>query len=84
MDAAVTETIEHLQDRLGNPAEFFEAVQKDFQEHREDYDGFRSAFESRGFGTAYEQLGQAGAVAEAPAAERLADYRALAGDMSDA
>ena len=56
MDSAVTEMLEHLKGWLSNPTEFFEVVQKDFQEHREDFDGFRSAFEGRGLGTAGEKL----------------------------
>jgi hypothetical protein len=56
MGSAVTETLEHLQGRLSDPTEFFEALQKDFQEHREDFDGFRSAFEGRGFGAAGDEL----------------------------
>jgi hypothetical protein len=56
MDSAITEMLEHLQGWLSNPTEFFEVVQKDFQEHREDFDGFRSAFEGRGLGAAGEQL----------------------------
>ncbi|GAB1515939.1 hypothetical protein [Actinophytocola sp. KF-1] len=56
MGSAATETLEHLLGRLSNPTEFFEAVHRDFQEHRDDFDGFRSAFEGRGFGAAAEEL----------------------------
>jgi hypothetical protein len=57
MEDIVVEGLGHLQGQLSNPAEFFEAIQAVHEEKRDEgFDGFRSAFEAKGFGSPGEEF----------------------------
>lgn len=57
MDYGVVEAVRSLSGQLSDPVEFFGAVCGDVEEHRDSgFDAFRSAFASRGFGPAGDEL----------------------------
>jgi hypothetical protein len=57
MDNGVVEAVRGLSGQLSDPVEFFSAVCGDVEEHKDSgFDAFRSAFASRGFGAAGEEL----------------------------
>jgi hypothetical protein len=57
MDSGVVEAVRNLSGQLSDPVEFFGAVCGDVEEHKDSgFDAFRSAFASRGFGAAGDEL----------------------------
>ena len=57
MDYGVVEAVRGLSGQLTDPVGFFDAVCADVEEHRDaGFDAFTSAFASRGFGAAGEEL----------------------------